>query len=91
VAQAPNIPLKRCHGCNLHALGLLEAAPQGYTPSAAVRAAILDTRSQDSWRHLMIDERERTAGVHNLALYISNPGSVWKVQGLAEPKDYEVG
>jgi cyclopropane fatty-acyl-phospholipid synthase-like methyltransferase len=26
--------------------------------------------------------------VHNLALYIREPGSVWKAQGLTEPRDY---
>jgi cyclopropane fatty-acyl-phospholipid synthase-like methyltransferase len=33
------------------------------------------------------DERERLAGLRNLALYISEPGSIWKVQGLADPKN----
>lgn len=90
VAQALNIPGKRGHYWLqfLHALGILEAVPQGYAPSAMVRTAILDPYSQGSWNHLAIDERERAAGVHNLALYISHPGSIWQAQGLMEPRDY---
>lgn len=90
VAHALNIPGKRCHYWLqfLHSLGILEETPQGYAPSSLARTAILDTRSQDSWKHLALDERERSAGVHNLALYIDEPGSVWTAQGLTAPKDY---
>ena len=90
VAQALNIPSKRCHYWLqlLHALGILQNVPQGYAPTSLTRAALLDTHSQESWKHLALDERERSAGVHDLALYISEPGSVWTAQGLVEPKDY---
>lgn len=72
----------------LTALGMLEETPQGYAPSPLARAAILDRHSQDSWRHLMLDERERSAGVHNLALVLAAPGSIWTAQGTSRPPDY---
>jgi hypothetical protein len=90
VAQALNIPGKRCHYWlqYLHSLGILKETPHGYAPSSQVRNVILDSFSMDSWKHQALDERERSAGVHNLALYISEPGSIWTAQGLAEPRDY---
>ena len=90
VAQALNIPEKRCQYWLqlLHALGILERGSLGYTPSTLTHSAILNTTSWESWKHLALDERERSAGVHNLALYISEPGSVWEAQGLTEPKNY---
>lgn len=90
VSQALHIPFKRCAYWLqlLHTLGLLKRTRRGYAPSTLVRAVILDTYSQESWAHLAVDERERSAGVHNLALYIHEPSSIWKAQGLAEPRDY---
>ena len=90
VAQALNIPVKRCHYWlqYLQSLGILKETPHGYAPSSQARAVILDSFSMDSWKHLALDERERSAGVHDLALYISEPGSVWAAQGLAKPIDY---
>ena len=90
VAQALNIPAKRC--CYwlqvLDELGILQNGADGYAPSSLAREAILDVYSQDSWRHLALDERERSAGVHNLPLLISESGSIWAAQGLAAPTDY---
>ena len=90
VAKALNIPGKRCHYWLqlLHSIGILETVPQGYAPSPLARSAFLDSRSRESWKHLATDERERSAGVSNLALYIGEPGSVWKAQGLTQPRDY---
>lgn len=90
VAQKLNIPLRRCSYWLqiLHVLGILEKVPQGYAPSALTRTSILETQSQASWEYLVKDERERAAGIHNLPLFIGEPGSVWQAQGLDEPKDY---
>jgi SAM-dependent methyltransferase len=90
VAQALKIPGKRGHYWlqYLQSFGILEAVPQGYIPSAVVRSAILDTYSRESWQHLVIDEQEKDACVHALPQLISEPGSLWTVQGLEEPKDY---
>lgn len=66
----------------LEQIGILDHGPQGYTPSGAAREAILDTRSRESWRHLVEDERERITGISNLAPLIREPGSVWAAQGL---------
>lgn len=90
IAQTLNIPAKRCSYWLqlLHSLGILERFPQGYTTSFLARIALLNTRCQESWQHLVLDERERAAGVHNLAIYIGEPGSIWAAQGLTEPKDY---
>jgi SAM-dependent methyltransferase len=72
----------------LETMGILENGPRGYLPSNLTREAILETRNQDSWKHLIVDERERIAGVSNLALYIREPGSVWAAQGLAARENY---
>jgi hypothetical protein len=90
VAQALNIPGKRGHYWLqvLDELGILENGPAGYAPSSLAREAILETLSQESRQHLILDERERTAGVQNLASFISEPGSIWAAQGLAEPESY---
>ncbi len=90
VAQALNIPGKRCHYWlqALDELGILQHGASGYAPSSLAREAILEVYSQASWQHLALDERERSGGVHNLPLFISEPGSIWAAQGLAEPKDY---
>ena len=90
VAQALNIPGKRGHYWlqYLQSLGILETTPQGYIPSSVVRSAILDTNSRESWQHLVIDEQEKDACVHGLPQLIREPGSLWTVQGLEEPKNY---
>ena len=90
VALTLNIPAKRCHYWlqYLSSLSILEETPRGYAPSSQVRTVILDSFSMDSWKHLALDERERSAGVHDLALFISTPGSVWAAQGLTKPRDY---
>ena len=90
VAQALNIPGKRGHYWlqYLQSFGILETVPQGYIPSAVARSAILDTFSRESWVHLVIDEQEKDACVHGLPQLISEPGSLWTIQGLEEPKNY---
>lgn len=90
VAEALNIPSKRCHYWLqfLSALGILDRDGAGYTTSALTRAAILETHSQESWRHLAVDERERAEGVLNLGLYIREPGSIWAAQGMPYSRDY---
>ena len=90
VANALSIPEKRCRYWLqlLNEIGILDSGPDGYAPSTLARAAILEKWSRESWVHLAMDERERSAGVHNLALYIREPGSVWAAQGMVEPKDY---
>lgn len=90
IAQILNIPARRCSYWLqlLHSLGMLEKFPQGYTTSFLARIALLNTRCRESWQHVALDERERSEGVHSLAVYIREPGSVWAAQGLTEPKDY---
>jgi SAM-dependent methyltransferase len=72
----------------LEQLGILEYSPQGYLPSHLASEAILQTRSQESWKHLVVDERERIEGISNLALYLHEPGSVWDAQGLPKRTNY---
>ena len=90
VADALNIPGKRCHYWLqvLDELGILQGNADGYAPSPLACEAILDVHSQESWQHLALDERERSGGVHNLPLLIGEPGSIWAAQGLAEPGNY---
>ncbi len=90
VAQALNIPGKRGHYWlqYLQSFGILDTVPQGYIPSSVVRSAILNTNSRESWQHLVIDEQEKDACVHGLPQLISEPGSLWTIQGLEEPKNY---
>lgn len=90
IVQALEIPGKRGYYWLqlLEKLGILEPGPEGYIPSSLTYQAILDTRSQQSWQHLAFDERDRLAGVHDVASHMSEPGSIWEAQGLAEPKDY---
>ena len=78
IIQTLNIPGKRGYIWLqlLEKIGVLENGPDGYSLSAPAREAILESRSQLSWQHLAQDERERIAGVHNLALYLREPGSV---------------
>ena len=90
VAQALNIPGKRGHYWlqYLESFGILDTVPQGYSPSSLGRSAILEARSRESWTHLVVDEQEKDACVHGLPQLISEPGSLWAVQGLAEPVSY---
>jgi hypothetical protein len=91
VAQAMNIPGKRAHYWlqMLTELGILEMGLKGYIPSQLTRNVILDARDFDKLRMKQnaTDVRERLAGVSNLALTMSEV-SIWKAQGLAEPKGY---
>jgi len=90
VAQALNIPGKRGHYWlqYLQSFGVLVSVPQGYITSSVVRTAILESYSRESWGHLVIDEQEKDACVHALPQLISEPGSLWTVQGLDEPLNY---
>jgi predicted nicotinamide N-methyase len=90
IAQALNIPARRCRYWLqlLQEIGIVEQSTQGYAPSALAREAFLNVYSEANWRYLAGEERERSAGVHNLALYISEPGSIWKAQGLTQSRDY---
>jgi cyclopropane fatty-acyl-phospholipid synthase-like methyltransferase len=90
VVQALNMPGKRGHywlQC-LQSFGVLESVPQGYIPSSVVCSAILDTNSRESWGHLVVDEQEKDACVRGLPQLIGEPGSLWTVQSLEEPKSY---
>jgi len=90
VAQALNLPGKRGHYWLqvLDELGILEKGRGGYAPSALAREVVLEAFSRESWQHLILDDRERTAGVHNLTPFINESGSIWAAQGLAEPESY---
>jgi SAM-dependent methyltransferase len=90
VTQALNIPGKRGYYWlqYLQSFGVLETSSQGYIPSSIIRSAILDTNSRKSWRHLIIDEQEKDGCVHGLPQFISEPGSLWTIQGLEEPINY---
>lgn len=72
---------------------LLSASTASAAPDTAIKTGLLwllaeKASEQESWMHLALDERERSAGVHNLALYIREPGSAWAAQGQVEPRDY---
>jgi len=90
VVQALNIPGKRGYYWlqYLQSFGILETVSQGYVPSALTRSAILNASSRESWQHLVIDEQEKDGCVHGLPRFISEPGSLWSVQGLDGPIDY---
>jgi SAM-dependent methyltransferase len=90
IVQALDIPGKRGYYWLqlLESIGILENGPQAYIPSDLAREAILETRSEESWKHLVVDERERIAGISDLALYIREPGSIWVVQGLPSRTNY---
>lgn len=90
VALVMNIPGKRGYYWlqMLEELGILELGPQGYVPSPLIRDSILDSNRIDRWKHVAADEREQVVGAHDLALYISEPGSIWEAQGLIAPKGY---
>jgi hypothetical protein len=90
IVQALGIPGKRGYYRLqlLESIGILELDPHGYAPSRLAREAILDVRTKESWQHLVVDERERIAGVSNLAPYMREPGSIWTAQGLPARTDY---
>jgi 3-hydroxy-5-methyl-1-naphthoate 3-O-methyltransferase len=90
VADLLGIPPRRCYYWLqfLQSLGILDETSRGYVPSALTRSSILETRSRESWKHLVLDERERIAGTHDLASYIREPGSIWEAQGLTQPRNY---
>lgn len=90
IVQALNIPGKRGYYWLqlLESIGILDHGANSYSPSSLAREAILDTRSRESWQHLALDDRERSTGVKNLPLLISEPGSIWTAQDLSEPKGY---
>ena len=90
IVQALNIPGKRGYYWlqYLESFGVLERTPQGYVPSAVIRAAILETFDKASWQHLVIDEQEKDGCVHGLPQFISEPGSLWTAQGLKKPAHY---
>jgi hypothetical protein len=69
VAQALNIPIKRCQYWLqlLHSMGLIEQVSAGYAPSSVARTAILDTYTQESWAFLAQYEREQFPSVCDLA------------------------
>jgi predicted O-methyltransferase YrrM len=76
VAEALNIPLKRCRYWLeiLEDLGLVERTGAGYAPSDDGRAAILETYSRESWAYLAHDEMARLPGVAGLPQHIHEPG-----------------
>lgn len=84
VAQALNIPIKRCRYWLqlLDSMGLIEHIASGYAPTTVARTAILDTYSRDSWAFLAQEGRERFPSVCDLALHIQEPGSIGTAQGL---------
>jgi ubiquinone/menaquinone biosynthesis C-methylase UbiE len=84
VAQALNIPIKRCQYWLqlLHSMGLIDQASGGYVPSSVARTAILDTWSQESWAYLAQEERERFPSVCDLALHIQEPNPIRTSQAL---------
>jgi 2-hydroxy-4-(methylsulfanyl)butanoate S-methyltransferase len=90
VVQALKIPGKRGYYWlqYLQSFGILEKIPHGYIPSTIARAAILNTKSKESWQHLVIDEQEKDACVHGLPQLISEPGSLWASQGMEDPINY---
>lgn len=90
VSRRLAIPERRCQywlQC-LCELGILTDAPPGYSPSAIAKEAILDTHCRDSWQHLVEDERERSAGVHQLVQHLAIPGSIWTALGMDPPLNY---
>ena len=90
VSKALSIPGKRGHYWlqYLHSFGVLDLTPQGYVPSELIRSTILEVHSRQIWEHAVLDQRERDGCVQGLSKYISEPGSLWTVQGLEEPKGY---
>jgi len=92
VSKAMNIPGKRGHYWPqiLAELGILEKDSQGYAVSSIMRDVLADSIRLERWKHVAVDERERLTGLRNLALHLSEPGSIWQAQELVDPKnDYE--
>lgn len=89
VIQAMSIPGKRGYYWLqlLTEIGILEKVSQGYAPSPIMRTVISDNIRLDRWKHVAFDERERLAGLRNLALHVGEPGSLWKAQGLTDPQN----
>jgi predicted O-methyltransferase YrrM len=90
IVQVLNIPGKRGYYWlqYMQSFGILANGPQGYVPSPIIRSAILDSYTMESWQHLVIDEQEKDACVHNLPQHISHPGSLWAIQDLDGPLHY---
>jgi hypothetical protein len=92
VTRALNIPDKRGHNWlqMLEQLGILERVSQGYALSALAREAILNAHSQESWKDLVLDGRQRSAGVQQLALDESTlPDQRTLIQARKPGVDYE--
>lgn len=92
VSKVMNIPGKRGHYWLqlLTELGILEKNLHGYTLYSTMRAVISDNIRLERWKHVAADNRERLAGLRNLALHLSEPCSIWQAQGLADHQnDYE--
>jgi ubiquinone/menaquinone biosynthesis C-methylase UbiE len=89
VAEVLGIPVNRCQYWLqlLSSTGLLEQVPEGYSPSAVARKAILESYSQESWAFLAGEARERIPAVLDLAQQLREPGSVWAAQRRTAP-DY---
>lgn len=90
ICRTLNIPGKRGHYWiqYLESYGVLEKTSQGYVPTQLICSAILESRSQESWQHSVLDQSEKDACVHGLPQLISEPGSLWTIQGLNEPVGY---
>lgn len=90
IVQTLNIPGKRGYYWLqlLEELGIIEMSSQAYHLSPLIRTVIVEANKLDRWKQLAIDERELLAGTHNLALHISEPGSIWDVQGIKSPDGY---
>lgn len=90
VSKALHIPGKRGHYWlqYLQSFGILETTPLGYVPSQLIFSTILRIRSRESWQHTVLFEEEMDAGVHGLSQFIAEPGSLWAIQSLAEPRNY---
>jgi len=89
ISRIMNIPGKRGHYWLqlLAELGMLEKDSRGYAPSSIMRDIVSDNIRLERWKHVASDERERLAGLRNLALYLGEPGSIWKAQGLTDPQN----
>lgn len=90
IVKALDIPGKRGYYWLqiLQELGILEMTPEGFALSQLIITTIVETKKLERWKHLANDERELLAGTRNLALYLSEPGSIWKIQGLKRPNGY---
>lgn len=75
VARALGVPLGRCRPWLrvLERIGLLERLPDGWTPTAWARRAILESYGRESWALLAAEERERLPTVLDLAPRLTLP------------------